>query len=194
MAHPMGVLIAGLVIFLSVHLVPVFAERRQVFVARVGAMPYRAIHSLIALVGLVLIIWGFGMAMEEGVPQLYFPPVWIRHLVMLIMLPVFVLLVAAYLPSPITTATRHPMVLAIKVWAFAHLLANGDLASVVLFGSFLVWGVVARISLKRRERAGLVTVRGGPASNAVIAVIVGLAIYGLFIWKAHMWLIGVPIL
>lgn len=190
----MTVLFAGLAIFILIHVVPAFPSRRRAIVERISVLAYRGLHSLLALLGLVLIIWGYGMARESGVAVFYEPPVWMRHLVMLVMLPVFVLVVAAYLPSPITAAVRHPMVLAVKIWAFAHLLANGDAASVLLFGGFLAWGVFARISLARRERAGLVTVRGGPMSNAVIAVAVGLVVYGLFVWKVHAWLIGVPIL
>ena len=114
---------------------------------------------------------------------------------MLIMLPVFVLLVAAYAPGRIQRAAKHPMILAVKIWALAHLLANGDAASVLLFGSFLAWGVIARISLKRRQAANPHVVPvAGSGRNDLIAVVVGLLVYALFVWKVHVWLIGVPII
>ncbi|PLX39218.1 MAG: NnrU family protein [Hyphomicrobiales bacterium] len=190
----MTVLAAGLAIFLLAHLLPVVGGPRKAIIARIGLLPYRGLFSLAALIGLVLIVWGYGIARESGVTVIYDPPVWMRHLVLLLMLPVFVLLTSAYLHNPISAAVRHPMVLAVKIWAFAHLLANGDVASLMLFGGFLVWGVLDRISLARRERAGEVRVRGGSIANLVASLVVGLAVYGLFIWKGHMWLIGVPVL
>ncbi|MBB4302234.1 putative membrane protein [Rhodobium orientis] len=189
----MTMLIIGLMAFLGVHLVPSMPSLKARLTGTLGANGYRAVHAVIALIGLVLIVWGFGEARAAGAPVLYDPPLFLRHLVHLLMLPVFILLISAYAHGRITRAVRHPMVLAVKLWAFAHLLVNGDLASVVLFGSFLAWGVIARISLARRERAGLVTVAGGPVRNDIIAIVGGLVIYGVFVMKAHIWLIGVPV-
>ncbi|MCW2309142.1 NnrU family protein [Rhodobium gokarnense] len=189
----MTMLIIGLVAFLGVHLVPSMPALKGRLTGTLGDNGYRAVHAVIALVGLVLIVWGYGEARAAGVPVLYDPPLFLRHLVHLLMLPVFILLISAYAHGRITRAVRHPMVLAVKLWAFAHLLVNGDLASVVLFGSFLAWGVIARISLARRERAGLVTVTGGPVRNDIIAIVGGLVLYGIFVMKAHSWLIGVPV-
>jgi len=189
----MNVLIIGLVVFIGCHLLPAFPGARKAIADRLGVNVYRGLFSLVALAGLVLIIWGYGAAREEGSPLVYDPPLFLRHITHLLMLPVFVLLVSAYAHGRITQIVKHPMVLAVKLWAFAHLLANGDLASVLLFGGFLAWAIFDRISLARRQRAGLVTVRGGPATNDIIAIVVGLAIYGVLIWKAHTWLIGVPV-
>lgn len=118
-----------------------------------------------------------------------------RHLTLALMVPVFVLLVAAYLPTGhIRKRTRHPMILAVKLWAFAHLLANGDLASVLLFGGFLAWGVIDRISLKRRGDAGGAAVASVAALSDAVALIAGLAIYVAFVLWLHPLLIGVPVM
>lgn len=187
-------LILGLVIFLGVHSVSIVAPAaRERWLAQMGEGGWKGIYSLLSFVGLALIIWGYGQARLDPV-QLYTPPTALRHLSALLMLPVFPLLLAPYLPGRIKTLTRHPMLVATKLWALAHLLANGTLADVLLFGGFLAWAVADRISVKRRERAGLVrTVPGLPASglNDVIAIVAGLGLYLLFVFWAHAWLFGV---
>lgn len=187
-------LILGLVIFLGVHSVSIVAPAaRERWLAKMGEGGWKGLYSLLAFVGLALIVWGYGQARFDPV-YLYTPPTGLRHLSALLMLPVFPLLLAPYLPGRIKTLTRHPMLVATKLWALAHLLANGTLADVLLFGGFLVWAVADRISVKRRERAGQVRVVPGlPASglNDAIVVIAGLALYGLFVFWAHAWLFGV---
>mgnify|MGYP000158251521 FL=1 len=191
----MWIFILGLVIFFGTHLLPADTGLRASLRDRMGEGTYRVVYSIVAFVGLVLIIWGYGEWRDAGPPILYVPPAWTRHLTMLIMLPVFVLVVAAYAPGRIKTATKHPMILAVKIWALAHLIANGDAASVILFASFLAWGVIARISLKRRQAANPHAVPvAGSTRNDIIAVVVGLLVYALFVWKVHVWLIGVPII
>jgi len=191
----MLILVLGLAVFLGVHLVPVVNGLKAGLVGRLGEGPYKVLFSVVAAVGLVLVVWGYAVAREAGSVVLYDPPTWLRHVTMLLMIPVFPLVVAAYLPGRIAAAVRHPMITAVKVWAFAHLLANGDAASVLLFAGFLAWGVLARISMKRREAAGLSRVRtAGPVLNDVIAVVVGLAIYGAFVWRLHLLIIGVPVM
>jgi uncharacterized membrane protein len=148
------------------------------------------------VVGLCLIIYGYGAARAEGPPLVYDPPFWLRHVTMLLMVPVFIFLVAAYVPCKIRRALKHPMLVAIKLWAFSHLLANGDLASVLLFGGFFVWAIADRISVKRRglgvpQAAGAVAVPGKYSDIGVI--LAGLVLYGLFVWKLHVLLIGVPV-
>jgi uncharacterized membrane protein len=187
-------LILGLVLFLGVHSVSIVApEGRDRMAQRLGTAGWQGLYSLIAAAGLVLIIWGYGQARLEPV-VLYTPPTAFRHVAALLMLPVFVLLLAPYLPGRIKAVTKHPMLLAVKLWALAHLLANGTLADVLLFGGFLAWAVIDRISVRRRAQAGLL--RAAPALTAswlndVIALVAGLALYVAFVVWAHAWLIGV---
>jgi uncharacterized membrane protein len=186
----MAVLIIGLAIFLGVHSIAIVSpELRNGAVQRFGEGVWKGLYGLISLAGFVLIIYGFGLARHSPV-VLYAPPSWMRHVAFLLMLPVFPLLVAAYLPGRIKSATKHPMLAAVKFWAFAHLLANGSLADVLLFGGFLAWAVLDRISLKRRPPQTLRTAPAGPFNDA-IAVVLGLALYGLFIGWAHVRLFGV---
>ncbi|WP_029058550.1 NnrU family protein [Stappia stellulata] len=191
----MTMLIAGLIIFFGVHTLPMKPELRGRMRARLGDLGYKGAFALVSLLGLVLIVYGYGMARAAGPVLLYSPPVWMSHITMLLMLPVFVLLVAAYAPTGhIKARVKHPMILAVKVWALAHLLANGDLASVVLFGGFLAWGVVDRISLKKRgDIGGAGALRKSVAGDA-ISVVAGLGLYAAFVVFLHMWLIGVPVI
>jgi uncharacterized membrane protein len=185
----MGVLVAGLIVFLGVHSVSIFAPGLRDRVRnRLGEGPWKGLYSLISLLGFVLIIWGFGLARRSPV-VLYTAPGWLRHGTFLFMLPVFPLLIAAYMPGRIKTALKHPMLAAVKFWAFGHLLANGMLADVLLFGGFLAWAVVDRISLKRRPQ----TLPMAPPGrfNDLIAIVGGLVLYVIFIGWAHRWLIGV---
>lgn len=189
----MGVLIAGLVVFLGVHSVSIVADPwRQRMVAAMGELPWKALYSVVALVGFVLMVWGYGLARQEPV-VLYVPPSWLRHLNMLLMLPVFPLLLAAYLPGRISAAAKHPMLAAVKLWALAHLLVNGMLADVLLFGGLLAWAVVDRISLKRRAEPSVPRLPATKA-NDVIAVVGGLVLYGAFVAWLHGALFGVPLM
>ncbi|MFV0298361.1 MAG: NnrU family protein [Hyphomicrobiaceae bacterium] len=189
-------LVLGLVIFLGIHLLPTRRELREGLVTRFGSGPYRAFFSIVSLVGFALIVIGFHkVQLHPGKnPQLWSPPAWGRHVTMTLMLPVFPLLVATYLRGRIAGVVRHPMVTAVKFWALAHLFARGDLASLLLFLSFMAWAVVDRISLKKREAQGEVVVTSGPVTNDIIAVVVGLALYWVFIKWGHPYLIGVQII
>lgn len=183
-------LVIGLVLLLGVHSVSIVAPAwRDRMFAQLGEMPWKAIYSVISIIGFVLIIWGYGLARMNPV-LLYNPPTWARHLTLLLMVPVFPLLLAAYLPGKIKTALKHPMLVAVKLWAVSHLLANGMLADVLLFGGFLAWAVVDRISLKRRPQR---PIRMAPPSRAndAIAVIAGLVLYVIFVVWLHAKLIGV---
>ena len=186
----MTLLILGLVLFLGVHSVAIVAPGwRDAQVARHGEHAWKGLYAVASLVGFVLLVYGYGLARQSPV-VLYTPPAALRHAALLVMLPVFVLLFAAYLPGRIKTAAKHPMLLAVKLWAAAHLLANGNLADVLLFGGFLAWAVADRISLKRRPARAVPGAPAGPM-NDVIAVVGGLAVYALFLFWAHAWLIGV---
>lgn len=187
-------LILGLALFLGVHSVSIVSPQgRHALAQRLGESGFKGLYTLVSLAGFALIVWGYGLAREAPV-LLYTPPTGMRHLAALLMLPVFVLLFAAYLPGRIQRAAKHPMLLAVKFWALAHLLANGTLADVLLFGGFLAWAVADRISVKRRAAAGLLrsapTRAGGPVNDA-IALVGGLAVYAVFVLWAHAWLFGV---
>ncbi|MGE0232543.1 MAG: NnrU family protein [Flavobacteriaceae bacterium] len=189
----MAYMVLGIVLFLGAHFVPMAPEFRSGLQARLGAQAYRAGFSIVSLIGLVLLIYGYGQARPES-PVVWTPPEALRHLAMGLMVFAFILLVAAYVPGKIREKVRHPMIAGVKVWAFAHLIANGRFADIVLFGAFLVWAIVDRVSLKRREAAGLVTVTGGPAQNDIVSLVVGITLYVGFLLWLHRLLIGVPLL
>lgn len=190
----MLVLILGIIVFLGIHSVRIVApEWRLAKMEQWGENAWKGLYSVISLVGFVLLVWGYGMARPDA-PVLYEPPAWMKHITELLMLFAFIFL-GVYIarPGKLKPALKHPMLIAIKTWALAHLLANGDLASLILFLSFLAWAVVDRIAIKRQERAGLAApyISPGPASNDVIAIVIGLVFYALFVWKLHVLLIGV---
>ena len=191
----MILLVIGLVVFFSIHLVPSNTELRNGLVARFGENGYKALFAIVSLIGFVLIVLGFHkLQLHPGKnPQLWYPPTWSRHLAMALMLPAMIALVAAYVPSRIHTMLRHPMLVAIKLWALAHLLANGDLGSLILFGSFLAFAVYDRVSVKKRGTLGPLGTKTGPAINDVIVVVAGIALYALFVYWAHEFLIGVSL-
>jgi len=189
----MIVLVAGLVLFLGIHSVSIVAPGwRSAQVARRGERAWKGLYSIVSGVGLALLIVGYGLARREPV-VLYTPPVALRHVALLLMVPAFPLLFAAYLPGRIRSAAKHPFLLAIKLWATAHLLANGTMADVLLFGAFLAWAVADRISVKRRSAAEAHDAPAAPARpmNDLIAVVGGLAAYVVIVFWAHRWLIGV---
>lgn len=190
----MLLMIAGLVLFIASHLLPAATGLRVGLKARLGEGPYKIAFSIVSLIAIIAIAYGFGIwKYQEGAAILYVPPVFLRHIALLLMLFAFILLAAMYGESHIRKAVKHPMLTAVKTWALAHLLANGDAAGVTLFGSLLVWAVVDRILVKRRERAGLLPpLTFEPKWRAdIVAVAVGIIVYVLFVWKVHLWLIGV---
>lgn len=189
----MLVLVLGLIVFLGVHSVSIVAPGwRTATVARLGDKPWKGMYSIASAVGLALIVVGYGLARRDPV-VLYTPPVALRHLALVVMLPVFPLFFAAYLPGRIRSAAKHPMLVAVKLWAVAHLLANGTLADVVLFGGFLAWAVADRISVKRRAAVDAHEVPAAPArpGNDAIAVVGGLLVYVAVVFWLHRWAIGV---
>jgi uncharacterized membrane protein len=185
----MAALIVGLIVFFGLHSISILAPRwRARSIQRFGEGAWKGLYSLLSLAGFVLMLVGFAQA-RAGAPVLYVPPAALRYLTFLLMLPVFPLLLAAYLPGSIQARARHPMLASIKLWATAHLLAIGTLPDVLLFGSFLVWAVCDRISLKHRPPAPrrALALRHGD----LLAVVVGLGLYALFVFRLHLWLIGV---
>lgn len=188
----MLLLLVGLVLFFAVHSISIVNEPwRDRMVAKLGAVAWKAAYGLVSLVGLVLISKGYALARVDPV-VLYLPPDWLRHLAMVLLIPVFPLFLAAYFPGRIRTAAKHPLLLATKIWATAHLLANGTLADLLLFGAFLIWAVSDRISMKRRQQR---EIPGAPASgmNDLIVTVAGLAVYAVFVFWVHGWLIGVAL-
>ena len=189
----MLVMVIGLVVFFAIHLVPANSELRNGLVQRFGDTGYKAVFSIVSLIGLALIVVGFAkLQLHPGKNlQLWVPPLWSRHVALALMLPAMIALVAAYVPSRIHTALKHPMLVAIKLWALAHLLANGDLGALILFGSFLAYAVYDRISVKRRGALGPLGAKTGPWINDVIVLVLGTALYLAFLLWAHRLLIGV---
>ena len=187
----MTMLIAGLVLFLGVHTLTTLREQRAALIGGLGEGRYKGLYSLAAAAGLVLIVWGFGRYRDGGYIPVWDPPFGLRHLTLLLMWFSFVALAATYAPAgKIKGLLRHPMLAGIKAWALAHLLVNGDLGSIVLFGAFLAWAVYDRIAVKRRGDKGAPP--SGFTTGDVISLLAGSALYAGMFWL-HPWLIGVPI-
>src|SRR5918998_4712050 len=193
----MTILILGLIVFIGTHAFTMARDARAQAIARLGEGPYKGLYSLVSLIGLVLIVWGYASYRAGGYIKVWNPPVWTRHLAIPLVWVSFVAFSAAYLPGRIRRALKHPMLAGLKVWAFAHLLANGDLGSIVLFAPLLAWAVAARISTKWRDE---VLDHGGPAAapagwrNDLLALVIGTAGYLAFLYWLHPLLIGVPAL
>lgn len=188
----MTALVIGLLVFLGAHSVRIFAEEwRGRQIARLGPQRWKGVYSVVSLAGFALIVWGYGMARAEPL-LLWTPPVWTRHLAALLTLPAFVLLAAAYVPATrIKAAVSHPMVLGVKIWAVAHLIANGTLADALLFGSFLAWAALDFQAARARDRAAGTRYVAGPIARDAAAVIIGLAAWAAFAFWLHASLIGV---
>jgi uncharacterized membrane protein len=188
----LAIMILGLAVFIGAHGFTTFRTSRAAAVARLGEGTYKVLYSIVSLIGLVLICWGFARYRATGWIDVWYPPAWTRHVVVTLMWPASICLVAAYIPGDIKRVLKHPMLVAIKLWAFAHLIANGDLGSIILFGSILAWAVFDRITLKRRSDAGGPPIPLGGRRNDVIAVVVGTILYLALGFLFHPYVIGVP--
>lgn len=191
----MVMLVVAVLLFAGTHLIHAFAPGfRQSMIDRLGENGWKGVFSLAALAEFVFLVFAFGKARQGGV-VLYDPPFWLAHLTVLLMLIAMICLSASFFPpGKIAAFAKHPMVLSVKIWAFSHLLANGEAASVILFAGILIWAVLLRIALARRERAELLTRKPFVSARYdAYAFILGIVLWGLFIWKLHVWLIGVPI-
>ena len=188
----MSALILGLLLFFATHSARIFADdARARFIAQHGLAKWKLGYSLLSIVGLALIVWGYGQARIEPVP-LWPPPVWTRHLAALLTLPAFVLVAATYVPGTLMKAKLgHPMLAVVKLWALAHLIANGTLADLLLFGSFLVWAIADFASARRRDRAAGLVPPAGALGRDAVAVVVGLVAWFAFARHLHAWLFGV---
>ena len=193
-------MIVGLALFLGAHTLTTQRELRARCIASVGEGGYKIGYALVSFAGLALIIWGFAHYRATGMIDVWegvCPPVVLKvlkHITVGLMLPAVILVVASYIRGRIYTALKHPMLAGVKLWAAAHLLANGDLGSIILFGSFLGWAVFDRISLKRRTDAGGPPIPVGGISNDLIAVVVGIVAYLALAYAFHPVVIGVPVM
>ncbi|MBA4782242.1 MAG: NnrU family protein [Rhizobiales bacterium] len=188
----MLVLILGLVVFLGMHSIAILApSARKQWIERRGAAAWKIPYTLISLVGFALIVWGYGLARADA-PLVYEPPLWGRHLAATLMLFALIFFFASYIRGRISRFLKHPQLVAVMIWSVAHLLSNGDLASLVLFGAFLVWAAVDRVSVSRRVAAGLASDNpGGPLRNDFILIGFGLVVYAVFVLWLHRYLFGV---
>ena len=187
-------MILGLALFLGIHVLTSLRELRAGIVNAIGEGTYKIGYSLVSFAGLALIIWGFGHYRATGWIDVWTPPTAFKHIAVALMLPAVILVVAAYIRGRIYTTLKHPMLAGVKLWAFAHLLANGDLGSIILFGSFLGWAVYDRISLKRRADAGGPPIPVGGSTNDLIAIAVGVIVYLALAFAFHPVVIGVPVM
>jgi uncharacterized membrane protein len=188
----LAVEILGLVIFLGAHVFVTMRDERAKLVARLGEWPYRGLFSLVSIVGIVLIAYGFADYRAAGMIAVWNPPAWTRHIVVILMWPASIMVAAAYIPGNIKRTLKHPMLAGVKTWAFAHLCANGDLGGIVLFGSVLAWAVYDRITLKHRSDPGAPPIPVGGGKNDMIAVVVGTIIYLALGFVFHPVVVGVP--
>jgi uncharacterized membrane protein len=188
----MAILVVGLALFLGAHFVRIVADDwRARQIARIGEGRWKGLYSAVAAIGLALIVWGFVQARAQPV-ELFWPPIWLRHVNMLFTLLAFVLFTAAYVPrNHIKAAIGHPMYAGTKTWAFGHLLATGLLHDVVLFGSFFVWAIVGFAASRRRDRKNGTTYPAGTMAGTLATIAIGVVAWALFAFFGHRWLIGV---
>jgi uncharacterized membrane protein len=188
----LAVEIFGLILFLGAHVFVTMRDRRAMLVGNIGEWPYRGLFSLVSIAGIVLIAYGFAAYRAAGLIMVWSPPGWTRHIVEALMWPASIMVVAAYIPGNIKRVLKHPLLVGVKTWAFAHLCANGDLGGIILFGSVLAWAVYDRITLKRRSDPGAPPIPVGGVTNDIIAVVVGTIVYLALGFVFHPVVIGVP--
>jgi uncharacterized membrane protein len=188
------VMIAGLILFLGTHVFTAQRGAREGLIKSLGEGTYKILYSLIAVAGLAAIVWGFAHYRANGLLPVWTPPTFLRHINVALMLPAVVLVVAAYIRGNIYARLKHPMLAGVKLWAFGHLLANGDLGGIILFGSFLGWAVYDRISLKHRSDPGAPPIPVGGIANDLIAVVVGFVAYLALAFAFHPVVIGIPVM
>jgi len=188
----LAVMVLGLAVFVAAHVFITRREQRAAVIARIGEGPYKGLLSLVSLIGIVLIGWGFARYRATGWVDVWLPPPWTRHVTVALMWPAIIFVAAAYIPGNIKRRLKHPFLVGVKLWAFAHLITNGDLGSIILFGSILAWAVFDRISLKSRTDLGGPPIPVGGWGNDVAAVIVGTLVYMALGFVFHPLVIGVP--
>ena len=188
----MTTLVVGLIVFIGAHVFVTMRAQRAAVIARIGEGPYKGLMALVSLVGIILISYGFGAYRASGYIVVWEPPAWTRHVTVALMWPATVCVVASYSRGNIWRKLKHPMLVGVKTWAVAHLISNGDLGSIILFGAILAWAVYDRITLKRRTDPGAppIPVRG--TRNDIIAVVIGTLLYLALGFWFHPYVVGVP--
>ena len=189
----LAIMILGLAVFIAPHVFVTRREARAGLIARIGEGGYKGLFSLVSIVGVILIAWGFARYRATGWIDVWSPPGWMHHVTVALMWPSIIFIAAAYIPGNIKRALKHPMLVGVKLWAFAHLLNNGDLGSIVLFGAILAWAVFDRISLKRRTDPGAPPIPIGGWGNDILAIVVGTLVYLALGLVFHPLVIGVPV-
>lgn len=184
--------ILGLIIFVGAHVFVSLRDRRAALISSIGRGPYLGLFSVVSIVGLILLGFGFARYRAEGIIPLWYPPAWTRHIVVAAMWPASIAVVAAYIPGHIKRVLKHPMLVGVKLWAVAHLCANGDLGGIILFGGVLAWAVYDRISLKHRTDPGSLPIPMGGTRNDIIAIIIGTVLYAVLGLVFHPLVIGLP--
>ena len=189
----LAIMILGLAVFLGTHAFVTLRAQRAAAVARLGEWPYKGLFSFVSLIGLVLIVQGFASYRDEGLIQVWNPPAWTRHVAAALMWPAVICVTTAYIRGDIQRVLKHPMLVGVKLWALAHLITNGDLGGIILFGSVLAWAVFDRITLKRRSDPGAPAIPSGGRRNDVIALVVGTLLYLALGFWFHPSVIGLRV-
>lgn len=189
----LAILMLGLVVFLGAHLFVTCRAPRAALIARLGEGPYKGLFALVSVVGLVLIVHGFAAYRATGWINVWHPPSWTYHITQLLMWPASIFVVAAYVRGDIWRTLKHPMLVGVKTWALAHLVSNGDLGSILLFGSFLAWAVFDRITLKHRTDPGAPAIAVGGRRNDAIAVVLGTVLFLALGLVFHPIALGIPV-
>jgi uncharacterized membrane protein len=188
----LAIMIAGLVLFVGPHVFVTMRAERAALIARIGEGPYKGLFTVLSILGVVLMGYGFGAYRAAGIIEVWSPPLWTRHVTVLLMLFASIFVVAAYIRGRIKVTLKHPMLVGVKTWALAHLISNGDLGSIILFGGLLAWAVYDRISLKTRTDPGGPAIPVGGVRNDVIAVVVGIVLFVALGALFHPYVVGVP--
>ena len=186
----LAIMILGLAVFIGSHVLVTLRAQRAALIARLGEGPYKGLFALVALVGIILIGYGFARYRAGEWIDIWYPPRWTRHVADALVWPAIICILAAYIPGEIRRVLKHPMLVGVKLWALAHLIANGDLGSIILFGSLLAWAVYDRIALKRRGDPGAPAIPSGGFRNDFIAVVAGTAVYFALGFWFHPLVIG----
>src|SRR3984893_9723654 len=188
------VLVLGLILFLGPHVFVTMRPHRDPAVKRFGEWPYKGLFAAVSIIGLYVTGKGFGIYEAGGPIVVWTPPSWTKHITEALMLPACIFVAAAYIPGEIKRVLKHPMLVGVKTWAVAHLLTNGDLGAIILFGAVLAWAVYDRITLKRRSDPGAPPIPLGGVRNDIAAVIVGLILYVALFFPFHSLVVGRPLL